>query len=81
MDMVLQIDNVQDFVGVIGNNDNLWELLLNREVSRFEGKIQYEHTIQDLKGVINSTQGIIIEVNIFLQCSRTEPSSKFFLCW
>jgi DNA helicase IV len=59
----LQIDNVQDFVAVIGNNDNLWELLLNREVSRFEGKIKYEDTIQDFKGVINSTQGIVIGVN------------------
>ncbi|RUT00453.1 hypothetical protein DSM106972_075810 [Dulcicalothrix desertica PCC 7102] len=67
MDSGLQIDNVQDFARVIGNNDNLWELLLNREVSRFEEKIKYEHMIQDLKGVMNSTQGIVIEVNIFRQ--------------
>ncbi|MBW4603078.1 MAG: UvrD-helicase domain-containing protein [Calothrix sp. FI2-JRJ7] len=62
-----QIDNVQDFVEVIGNNDNLWNLLLNKEVSRFEEKIKYEHTIQDLKGAINSTKGIVIQVNVYRQ--------------
>lgn len=37
MDSGLQIDNVQSFVEVIGNNDNLWNFLVGREVINFWG--------------------------------------------
>ncbi len=38
MDSGLQIDNVQDFVGVIGNNVKPWRLLLGREVVHIDGR-------------------------------------------
>ena len=37
MDKDLQIDNVQSFVEVIGDNDNLWNFLVGREVINFWG--------------------------------------------
>ncbi|MEH1830019.1 MAG: UvrD-helicase domain-containing protein [Nostoc sp.] len=63
MDNSLQIDNVQSFVEVIGDNDSLWKLLLNKEVSRFEEKVKYEHTTQDLRGVKYSAKARVCEVS------------------
>ncbi|NEU83310.1 UvrD-helicase domain-containing protein [Nostoc sp. UIC 10630] len=37
MDKDSQIDNVQSFVEVIGDNDSLWNFLVGREVINFEG--------------------------------------------
>lgn len=35
-----QIDNVQSFAEIIGDNDDFWNLLVGKEVSRFNQKVK-----------------------------------------
>lgn len=68
MDSGLQIDNVQRFVEVIGDNDNLWNLLVGREVSRFQAEITYGIKgkvlqIQNIKDQNTKHEEILIEIN------------------
>ncbi|MEH1886517.1 UvrD-helicase domain-containing protein [Nostoc sp.] len=64
-----QIDNVQSFVKAIGyNNDNLWNLLVGREVSRFQAEITYGIQgkvlqIQNIKHENIKSEEIFIEIN------------------
>ncbi|MEH2011088.1 UvrD-helicase domain-containing protein [Nostoc sp.] len=67
MDSGLQIDNVQSFVEVIGDNEILWELLLGREVICFEEKVKNEKRTQQY-----CDQGFVRRVN-------TLQKSNFFI--
>ncbi|KHG41903.1 hypothetical protein OA07_08555 [Aphanizomenon flos-aquae 2012/KM1/D3] len=62
MDSSSQIDTVQKFAEVIGDNDDLWSLLVGREVSRFDNKLKYEHSRQDIQGVTFRKEGKVIEI-------------------
>ena len=36
-----EIHSIQSFSEIIGNNDNLWEILLRKEVTRFNSEVKY----------------------------------------
>lgn len=42
MDNSLQIDNVQSFAEIIGDNNNLWTLLHKKEFSRLKEEVKYQ---------------------------------------
>jgi DNA helicase-4 len=62
MDSSSQIDTVQKFAEVIGDNDDLWKFLIGKEVIRFKAEITY-----GIKGIIVATyigyQEVLITVN------------------
>ncbi|MDK2410267.1 UvrD-helicase domain-containing protein [Aphanizomenon sp. PH219] len=65
MDSSSQIDTVQKFAEVIGDNDDLWSLLIEREVSRFDSNLGYEHIIAKgriIDDVTFSNKGKVIEI-------------------
>ncbi|MEH2291833.1 UvrD-helicase domain-containing protein [Nostoc sp.] len=64
MDSGLQIDNVQRFVEVIGDNDNLWKLLHKREVSRLKEEVKYNDPKRNISGIKYYTQGKVSAVHI-----------------
>lgn len=51
MDNSLQIDNVQSFAEIIGDNDNLWRLLHKKEVSRLKEEVKYQDQKRNTEGV------------------------------
>lgn len=58
MDNSLQIDNIQSFVEIIGDDDdNLWRLLIGRKVSRIQGKVKYKYLKKQTKGIKYFTEG------------------------
>ena len=69
MDSSSQIDTVQKFSEVIGDHDDLWNLLVGREVSRFDNKLEYEHSRKDIQGVTFYQQGKVIEIK-YLRTSK-----------
>jgi len=69
MDSSSQIDTVQKFAEVIGDHDDLWNLLVGREVSRFDNKLEYEHSRKDIQGVTFYQQGKVIEIK-YLRTSK-----------
>ena len=62
MDSSSQIDTVQKFAEVIGDNDDLWKFLIGKEVIRFQAEITY-----GIKGKVVATytgyQEVLITVN------------------
>jgi DNA helicase IV len=63
MDKDLQIDNVQSFAEIIGDNDNLWRLLHKKEVSRLKEEVKYKDPKRNIAGVKYYTQGKFYAVN------------------
>ncbi|MEH1922001.1 hypothetical protein [Nostoc sp.] len=58
MDNSSQIDNIQSFVEIIGDNDdNLWRLLIGRKVSRIQEKVKYKNLKKQIEGIKYFTQG------------------------
>ncbi|WP_298919971.1 UvrD-helicase domain-containing protein [uncultured Nostoc sp.] len=58
MDNSLQIDNIQSFVEIIGDDDdNLWRLFIGRKVSRIQEKVKYKNLKKQTKGIKYFTEG------------------------
>jgi DNA helicase IV len=66
MDNGSQIHTVQRFVEVIGDNDNLWSILVGREISRFEERVNYrilyKKTLKEERGIKHYTKGRVYAV-------------------
>jgi DNA helicase-4 len=62
MDSSSQIDTVQKFAEVIGDNDHLWSLLVGREVSRFDNHFKDKHSTKDIQGTTFRKEGKVIEI-------------------
>jgi superfamily I DNA/RNA helicase len=63
MDNSLQIDNVQSFAEIIGDNYNLWKLLHKKEVSRLKEEVKYQDQKRNIAGVKYYTQGRVYAVH------------------
>lgn len=63
MDNSLQIDNVQSFAEIIGDNDNLWKLLHKKEVSRLKEEVKYQDQKRNIAGVKYYTHGKLYAVH------------------
>ncbi|WP_063823493.1 UvrD-helicase domain-containing protein [Cylindrospermum stagnale] len=77
MDSSLQIDTVKKFAEIIGDNDNLWKLILGKDVIRFIPEITY-----GIKGKTLSTyighQEVLITVN-YKNKFNVEYDKDFFV--
>lgn len=62
-----QIESTQDFVEIIGDNDNLWNLLLDKEVSRFNTEVSYRRTSrwsrEDVREVKHFERGTVRKIS------------------
>jgi DNA helicase IV len=76
MDSGSQVDNVQSFVEVIGDNDSLWKLLVNKEVSRLKEEVKYKDPKRNLAGVKYYTEGKIDVVHV-LKTSEVSIEIKY----
>lgn len=65
MDSSSQIDTVQKFAEIIGDNDHLWSLLVGREVSRFDNHFKYKHSTKDVRVITFRKQGKVIEIKFW----------------
>ena len=65
MDSSSQIDTVQKFAEVIGDHDNLWKILIGKEVSRFEETviyyIRYKNAAKSLKNNIHQEDKKLVQ--------------------
>lgn len=85
---LLNIDTVQKLAEIIGDNDHLWNLLIGREVSRFDNKLEYEHSRQDIQGVTFRQQGKVIEIKhlrtskflLRIEAIRKQNPQALFFC-
>jgi DNA helicase IV len=63
MDSSLQIDNVQTFAEIIGDNYNLWRLLHKKEISRLKEEVKYQDQKRNVAGVNYYTHGKVYAVH------------------